>query len=229
MEVERTQATSIDDRRARTGPSRQISYLATSALTPHPDNARKHSRTQIRAIAKSIEAFGFTAPTLVNRDRYILAGHGRHQAAKLLDLNSVPVIFLDDLTDNQARAYLLADNQLTDRSTWDDAKVAAQLKELTELVLDFDIEATGFEPPEIDFRIQSLDEPDVADQADDFHLVAGPAVSVHGDVWHLGDHRIYCGNALDPAAYQTLMEGQKAGSAFTDAPYNVRVDGHVSS
>jgi len=131
MDTVETQATSIGDRRAFTGPGRQISYLATSALTPHPNNARKHSRTQIGAIAKSIEAFGFTAPILVNRDRYILAGHGRHQAAKLLDLNSVPVIFLDDLTDGQAKAYMLADNKLTDRSTWDDAKVAAQLKELT--------------------------------------------------------------------------------------------------
>jgi DNA modification methylase len=228
MNTIETQATSIDDRRPFTSPGRQISYLATSALTPHPNNARKHSRTQIGAIAKSIEAFGFTAPILVNKDRYILAGHGRHQAAKLLDLNSVPVIFLDDLTDGQAKAYMLADNKLTDRSTWDDAKVAAQLKELTELVLDFDIEATGFEPPEIDFRIQSLDETDVADRADDFHLAAGPAVSVHGDVWHLRDHRIYCGNAVDPAAYQTLMEGQKAATAFTDPPYNVKVDGHVS-
>lgn len=228
MEAVGRQATSTDDQLAFTGPNRQISYLATSALTPHPNNARKHSRTQIRAIAKSIEVFGFTAPILVNKDRYILAGHGRHQAAKLLDLNSVPVIFLDDLTDGQAKAYMLADNKLTDRSTWDDAKVAAQLKELTELVLDFDIEATGFETPEIDFRIQSLEEPDAADQADDFLLAKGPAVSVQGDVWHLGDHRIHCGNAVDPAAYQILMEGQKAVAAFTDPPYNVKVDGHVS-
>ena len=165
---------------------------------------------------------------MIDKNRQIVAGHGRYEAAKLLSLTQVPVIFLDHLTEIQARAYMLADNKLTDRSVWDDNKVATQLKELSELVLDFDIEATGFEPPEIDFRIQSLDETDAADRADDFHLAAGPAVSVHGDVWHLRDHRIYCGNAVDPAAYQILMEGQKAAAAFTDPPYNVKVDGHVS-
>ena len=93
MDTVETQATSIGDRRAFTGPGRQISYLATSALTPHPNNARKHSRTQIGAIAKSIEAFGFTAPILVNRDRYILAGHGRHQAAKLVNRRGIRTPF----------------------------------------------------------------------------------------------------------------------------------------
>src|ERR1700676_1011202 len=204
MNTIETQATSIDDPRPFTSPGRQISYLATSALTPHPNNARKHSRTQIGAIAKSIEAFGFTAPILVNKDRHILAGHGRHQAAKLLNLNNVPVIFLDDLTDAQAKAYMLADNKLTDRSTWDDAKVAVQLKELSELVLDFDIEAIGFELTEIDFRIQSLDTSDAADNADEFDAATGPAVSMADDLWLLGLHRLYCGNALDATAYPTV-------------------------
>src|ERR1700676_3949401 len=146
---------------------RQISSLAIADLTPAPHNARKHSRAQVRAIARSIEAFGFNAPVLIDKNRQIVAGHGRYEASKLLELTQVPVIFLDHLTETQAKAYLLADNQLTDRSTWDDAKVAVQLKELSELVLDFDIEAIGFELPEIDFRIQSLDPPEVADNADE--------------------------------------------------------------
>jgi ParB-like chromosome segregation protein Spo0J len=165
---------------------RQLSYLATTSLTPNPENPRKHSRAQIRAIAKSLDAFGFNAPILIDGNRKIVAGHGRYEAAKLLGLTQVPVLFLDHLTETQAKAYMLADNKLTDRSGWDDAKVAVQLKELSELVLDFDIEAIGFELPELDLRIQSLDASDAADKADEFEPAAGPAVSMAGDLWHLG-------------------------------------------
>jgi ParB-like chromosome segregation protein Spo0J len=186
---------------------RQISSLAIADLTPASHNARKHSRAQVRAIARSIEAFGFNAPILIDRNRQIVAGHGRYEAAKLLGLAQVPVIFLDHLTETQAKAYMLADNKLTDRSAFDDAKLAVQLKELSELVLDFDIEAIGFELPEIDFRIQSLDTSDAADSADEFDAAIGPAVSVTGDLWLLGDNRLYCGSALDPTSYATLMEG----------------------
>ena len=102
-----------------------------------------------------------------SRIRQIVAGrHGRHEAAKLLGLAQVPVIRLEHLTETQARAYTLADNKLTDRSGWDDTKLAIQLKELSDLALDFDIEAIGFELPEIDFRIQSLEAPDATDSAE---------------------------------------------------------------
>jgi DNA modification methylase len=207
---------------------KQISLIAVEDLTPAPHNARKHPRTQVRAIARSIEAFGFNAPLLIDKYRQIIAGHGRYEAAKFLKLAQVPVIFLDHLTENQAKAYMLADNQLTDRSTWDDAKVAVQLKELSELVLDFDIEAIGFELPELDFRIQSLDTPDTSDAADEFEPTTGPAVTTIGDLWLLGPHRLYCGNALDTTAFITLMEAEKASAVFTDMPYNLKIDGHVS-
>jgi ParB-like chromosome segregation protein Spo0J len=94
METADKQATSIDDRRAYTGHGRQISYLATSALTPHPNNVRKHTGAQIRALAKSIEVFGFAAPILADKDGYILAGNARYLAAVSLGLTEVPVIFL---------------------------------------------------------------------------------------------------------------------------------------
>jgi DNA modification methylase len=207
--------------------NRQISFIAIADLVPAPHNARKHTRAQIRAIARSIEAFRFNAPILVDRNRQIVAGHGRYEAAKFLGLTQVPVLFLDHLTETQAKGYMLADNKLTDRSTWDNAKVAVQLKELSELVLDFDIEAIGFEPPEMDFRIQSLDSPDAADNADEFDVVTGPAVSLAGDLWQLGPHRLYCGNALEPTVYAALMDTEKAAAVFIDAPYNVKIDGHV--
>src|SRR5208283_5489201 len=113
-------------------------------------------------------AFGFNAPILVDKVNRIIAGHGRFEAAKLLKLDRVPVLRLDHLTEPQAKAYMLADNKLTDRSSWNERELALHLKELTDLALDFEIEATGFEPPEIDLRIQSLDEFDAADRADEF-------------------------------------------------------------
>jgi DNA modification methylase len=206
----------------------QLSLREIASLTANTHNARKHGRAQVRAIAKSIEAFGFNAPILADRDGKVLAGHGRLEAAALLGLQHVPVILLEHLSEAQARAYMLSDNKLTDRSTWDDHKVAIQLKELSELAIEFDLDTTGFELPEIDLRIQSLDEDDAADRADEFEISAGPAVSVAGDLWYLGRHRLYCGSALDEQAYTALLQGAKAAACFTDPPYNVKIDGHVS-
>jgi DNA modification methylase len=205
---------------------RPILQCLVRDLQPHPSNARKHSKAQIRAIAKSIAAFGFNAPILTNKDLQVLAGHGRCEGAKLLGMTHVPVILLDHLTDAQAKAYMLADNKLTDRSSWDEPRLAVQLKELADLSLEFDIEATGFETPEIDFRIQSLEE--AADEVDDLRITPGPAVSVRGDLWHLGDHHIFCGDSLEEASYAALMGGTQAGMVFTDPPYNVKIDGNAA-
>lgn len=209
-------------------PQNQLTFVATVDLTADPHNPRQHSPEQIRAIARSIETFGFNAPILVDKTNRIVAGHGRLEAAKLLRLAAVPVIRLEHLSPPQAKAYMLADNKLTDLSSWDDGQLAMVLKELSDIALDFDIEATGFEPPEIDFRIQSLDDSDKVDCADEFAPATGPAVSVAGDLWLLGEHRLFCGNLLDPVAFRTLTDGQKASAAFTDPPYNVRIDGNVS-
>lgn len=167
-----------------------IAHLLIESIKPDPLNPRKHSREQIRAIARSIETFGFNAPILVDKAGAIKAGHGRFEAAKFLNLTHVPVIRLEHLSEQQAKAYMLADNKLTDRSSWDDQELALRLKELQDIVTDFEIEATGFEVPEIDFRIQSLDPPDAASAGDEFDAPEGPAVSRPGDLWHLG--RIVC-------------------------------------
>lgn len=205
----------------------QLTLRSISELRPHPRNARKHSRGQILALAKVIGEVGFIVPVLVDADSTILAGHARVEAAKHLGLTHVPVILVDHLTDAQARAFMLADNKLTDRSVWDDIKLAVELKELAELAVDFDIEVSGFERPEIDFRIQSLEELDSIDRADEFQLAAGQPTSALGDLWQLGGHRLLCGNALLEPDVARLMAGAKATAAFTDPPYNVRIDGHV--
>jgi hypothetical protein len=205
----------------------QWTLCAILDLKLDPDNPRKHTRNQVEAIARSIEAFGFNAPILVDKNGQIVAGHGRYRAAVLLGLSQIPVVTLEHLSKAQARAYMLADNKLTDRSSWDDEALALQLKELSDLALDFDIEATGFEPPEIDLRIQSLDTTP-EDAADDFEIAAGPVVSKPGDLWLLDSHRLYCGSALDLAAYNAVCAGEKAAAAFTDPPYNVKINGHAS-
>jgi DNA modification methylase len=206
---------------------RRFTLLSTSALTPHSRNPRKHSPQQIRAIAKSIEAFGFNAPVLIDKNRQIIAGHGRYQAAKLLGLEQIPVVILEHLSEAKASAYMLADNKLTDRSSWNDEALALHLKELTDLALDFEIEAIGFEPPEIDLRIQSLDTTS-EDAADNFEVADGPVVSQPGDLWLLDSHRLYCGNALDLAAFTAVLAGDLAAAVLTDPPYNVKIKGHAS-
>jgi ParB-like nuclease domain len=199
-------------------PHHSLAHLPILDLKPDPRNPRKHSRAQIRAIARSIETFGFNAPILIDSENRVVAGHGRLDAAKWLKLESVPVIRLAHLTEAQAKAYMLADNKLTDRSSWDDRKVAIVLKELSEIALDFDIEATGFEPPEIDLRIQSLGPPDATDAADEFEAPEGPPVSQLGDLWVLNHHRLLCGSALDSHSYGALLGEEKAAAVFTDPP-----------
>jgi DNA modification methylase len=208
-------------------PTSRFKLVNPSDLHLSPHNARKHSRAQVRAIAKSISTFGFNAPVLADKDGNILAGHGRVEAANLLGLSLVPVVFLHHLTDAEAKAYMLADNKLTDRSSWDDATLAVQLKELSELTLSFDIDATGFELPEIDYRIQSLEDPEKVDHADDFQFANGQPVSALGDIWHLGPHRALCGDARNQQSLSHLFVGEQATAAFPDPPYNVKIDGHV--
>ncbi len=206
-----------------------VSYLPIGSIVPDPSNPRKHSLKQIRAIANSIEAFGFNAPILVANGNRVVAGHGRLEAGRLLGLAEVPVICLEHLSEQQAKAYMLADNKLTDRSSWDGGQLANVLKELSDIALDFKIEATGFEAPEIDLRIQSLEPPEEStDSADEFEASDGPPVSRRDDLWTLGGHRLLCGNAVDPRAYDALLAGEKAAAVFTDPPDNVRAKHHVS-
>jgi DNA modification methylase len=216
------------DRSADKGhPFGRWTLRAVADLAPDPRNPRKHSRAQIRAIARSIESFGFNAPVLVDKTGRILAGHGRYQAALLLGLSQIPVISLEHLSEAQARGYLVADNKLVDGSAWDGKKLAQHLKELSDLALDFDIEATGFATPEIDLRIQSLDVTPV-DAADDFEFASGPVVSRPGDLWILGSHRLSCASALDLAAYDTVLAGEKAAAVFADPCYAVKINVEAS-
>ncbi|MCC3306737.1 site-specific DNA-methyltransferase [Sneathiella sp. HT1-7] len=198
------------------------------ALTPYARNARTHSKKQIRQIADSIEEFGFTNPVLVDGTGGVIAGHGRIEAARLLGMESVPTLCLADLTQEQVRAYIIADNRLAELAGWDREILAIELQELLTIDLDFDITLTGFETPEIDILIGEL-EADASDiPEEDIPLVdTGPAITQVGDIWQIGKHRLVCGDATDADVYDSLLEGSKAQLVFTDPPYNVPVDGHV--
>jgi DNA modification methylase len=208
-----------------------VTYRPVDGLKLDPANPRRHSRMQIRQIANSIEAFGFNVPILIDRDGNVIAGHGRLLACRERGVTEVPTLCLDHLTPAQARAFMIADNRLAEIAAWDDQLLAEQLKELSLLGLDFNIEVTGFEMGEIDLRITSLE--DVPDQGNDPadavpEISAGPQVAKIGDAWVLGRHRVLCGNALDAVAFTMLMGEERAAMVFTDPPYNVPIDGHAS-
>jgi DNA modification methylase len=150
-------------------------------------------------------------------------------AAHELGLAKVPVIRLEHLTEAQAHAFAIADNRLTENSTWDDRLLGEIFTELAALELDFSIEATGFSMAEIDLRIEGLSEPTENDPADHVPSMPDqPPISARGDLWLLDRHRILCGNALVPASYDILMQGTRAQLVFTDPPYNVPIHGHAS-
>lgn len=203
----------------------QVTYRRATDLKSNPRNSRTHSKKQIRQIANSIKEFGFTNPILVDRNNTIVAGEGRYKAAQLLGLDKVPAILLENLTPDQIRAYIIADNQLALKAGWDREILATELHYLLTLEDVFDIAITGFEVAEIDQILLGANQPD--DKADEFEQSAGPAVTKSGDLWKLDKHLILCGSALELRSFQMLMGKRHAAAVFIDPPYNVKIDGHV--
>ena len=205
-----------------------IRYQPVTALRPYPQNARTHTKHQIRQIANSIRTFGFTNPVIVDRNNRIIAGHGRVEAAKLLSLDYVPTIMLEELTEDQIRAYILADNKLAENAGWDRGILAIELQHLMTVEgLDFDITVTGFEVPEIDLILNEQPQ-DEHDPDNELPPKSADAVTAVGDLWLLGNHQILCGDVRDESSLERLTEGRKAALVFTDPPYNVVIDGNVS-
>jgi DNA modification methylase len=204
-----------------------IIYESVKNLKHNPRNARTHSKRQIRQIAGSIKEFGFTTPVLIDKEKTIIAGHGRIEAAIHLGMSEVPTIRLDRLTQDQIRALMLADNHLAEKGSWDRAILAIELQHLLTIGGDFDIATTGFEIPEIDLILSDATEQ--PDKDDVFPVRDGSKpVTQPGDLWQLGKHRILCGNALQKESYSKLLAKRRAAVVFTDPPYNVPINGHVS-
>lgn len=188
----------------------KISYLPPGQLRPAPRNARTHSKTQLKQIARSIERFGFVNPVLISDDFQIIAGHGRVEAAKLLGLPVVPTVRLSNLSLTERRAYVIADNRLAELAGWDRALLAVELQGLSELKFD-DVALTGFSLDAIDRlgdaatrtadatatgRVDSAADGAPADRP-------RPAVSRPGDLWELGSHQLRCGE--DPLSCDVMV------------------------
>src|SRR5712671_965810 len=202
-----------------------ITYRAVTDLKPYPRNARTHSRKQVKQIAAAITEFGFTNAVLIDESDQIIAGHGRVQAAKLLEIAEVPTVQIAHLGATQKRAYILADNRLAEKAGWDKEILAVELQGL--LADGFEVVLTGFEAPEIDVILDAAADSKSDRHGDDNVPAAGPAVTQAGDLWLLGAHRVFCGNALEADSYDAVLDGAKASLIFTDPPYNVTIDGNV--
>jgi DNA modification methylase len=209
--------------------SMAIEPMAIGRLRPFPNNARTHSKKQIRQIADSIRRFGFTNPILISDEDQIIAGHGRVEAAKLLGMECVPTVRLSHLDTVARKAYVLADNKLALNAGWDREALAIELRGLVDL--DFGVEITGFSLAEVDLVLDEAKEssPDPRRDADDDIPPPDPssATTRPGDLWLLGRHRLLCGDARDRDVFRVLLDGERADLVFTDPPYNVPIDGHV--
>lgn len=205
-----------------------IECLPISSLQLDPQNPRLHSAKQIRQLASSIETFGFNVPVLADAQLRVIAGHGRVLACKLLEIAQIPVIRLEHLSESQIRAFMIADNRLTENSEWDKRLLGDQFKILSEAEIDFSLEVTGFEMSAIDMIVEgpAPDHRPKRDPADEIpDARTRPQVTRTGDLWIVGRHRVYCGDALNDSAYSVLMERPKAKMVFADPPYNDPIDG----
>src|SRR5215203_5245263 len=207
-----------------------IEPMRVGNLRPYAQNARTHSKKQIKQIARSIERFGFTNPILISDENQIIAGHGRVEAAKLLGIESVPTLRLSHLDDAQRRAYVIADNKLAQNAGWDRDVLAIELQALIDV--EFDLELTGFSLAEVDILLDDAKESSPAASAEGEDDVPplpdqNSSVTRPGDVWLMDRHRLICGDARSAETVRTLMGEERADLVFTDPPYNVPIDGHV--
>ena len=184
----------------------KIEYVKLSEIKPYSGNAKTHPREQIEQIKKSINEVGFNDPIGVWHGE-IVEGHGRYMAAQELGLDTVPIIRLDSLTDEQRRAYALIHNKLTMNSGFDFDLLNIEL----EGIFDIDMGDFGFE--------LNLDEEEPQEVVEDEIPEEVETRCKLGDIWQLGDHRLICGDSTDVAVINRLMDGVKADMVFTDPPY----------
>ena len=189
-----------------------IQQISINDLKPYPQNAKKHPAEQVEHIANSIREFGFQQPIVVDKDNVVVIGHGRLLAAKKLNMDSVPCVRADDLTDEQIKALRLADNK-TNESEWDFDLLDMELSDI-----EIDMEQFGFDL-DIDDEPQEVVEDEVPEEVETRCKL--------GDLWQLGNHKLICGDSTDVNVIDRLMNGEKADMVFTDPPYGVSYTGGV--
>lgn len=199
-----------------------IKKVDIEKLIPYARNSRTHSAEQIDQIAASIKEFGFLNPIIVDGENGIIAGHGRVMASKKLGVKELPCVDASHLSETQKRAYIIADNKLALNAGWDEEMLRVEFDELSEA--NFDLELTGFSLEEIEalqpeVLTDGLTDEDAVPEAPE------KPVSVIGDIWQLGNHRLMCGDSTSIDAVEKLLDGHKADLLFTDPPYNVAFNG----
>lgn len=202
-----------------------VTYRPIGELIPDPRNARTHPKRQIEQLKASIKEFGFTNPILADPEGRIIAGHGRLQAAKALEIAQVPTITLSGLSETQKRALRIADNKIALNASWDLEILQQELGELASIDLDIDPTLTGFSTGEIDVLLAKSADPD------DEVIPPAPTTpkTKPGDIWILGEHRIGCGDARNTEFLRRVIgEGAQVDAAFLDPPYNVRIKGNAN-
>jgi len=203
-------------------PADKVERWAIDKLVPYARNARTHSDEQISQIAASIKEWGWTTPVLVDEQGCIIAGHGRTLAAQRLQMTEVPVMVARGWSDAKKRAYVLADNKLAMNAGWDNEMLALELGEIGEL--GFDLDLTGFSAEEIAALTPEEIPPGLTDEDAVPEVPVNP-VTVLGDIWILGKHRLMCGDSTSIDTVDKLMAGVKVDLVFTDPPYNVAFNG----
>lgn len=204
----------------------QIELLPPADLKAYGRDLRRHSKGKIDQLAASIEAFGFIAPIIVDADSVIVAGHVRWQAASKLKLNCVPVLRVDHLTPAEVNAYRIADNKLAEGATWDSNILRVELSEIMIEAPTLSSETLGFQLPELEVLLDD-NTPDKTPAPETVDLSDRLIVTEPGMTWHLGEHVVMCGDARNSGCFKSIMGDEEASVVFTDAPYNVKIQGHV--
>ena len=200
----------------------EMQLVPIQKLVPYINNARTHSPEQINKLRASLREFGFVNPIIVDRDYNVLAGHGRLIGAKAEGYKEVPCVFVDEMTEAQKKAYIIADNRMAMDAGWDEELLRVEIEALQGM--DFDPLLTGFDEKEL----AALFDDGAEAKDDDFDVdeeLEKPVFSKTGDVWTLGRHRLVCGDSTKAETYEVLMQGKKANLVVTDPPYNVNYEG----
>ena len=197
-----------------------IQEVAIEKLRLYERNAKKHPEEQVNLLCRSIQEYGFLNPCLIDKNMNVIAGHGRIEAAKKLNFKKVPCLYVEGLTDAQRRAYILADNRLTEMGSWDMALVSEELKALDRG--GFDINLTGFIFDDVIVDVEPIMEEIDTKEIEDF-VKEEETITTRGELWQLGAHRLLVGDSTDPGDVQRLTDGVPVDLLETDPPYNVAI------
>lgn len=216
-------------------PSIHLTYKALDTLKVYEKELKKHPKAQIQRLAKIIDKYGFLVPIVIDGEHNIISGNGRYFAAKQLKLREVPTIDASHLSEEEKRAFSIADNKIAECSEWNIQNLVVEIKDLiSQDVLDFEPDLIGFTSIEIDNLLFTpmIEEEKQDKEESPENTVADLNIEKRvntGDLWQLGRHKLYCGDSLKEKSYQLLMKDEVADIVIADSPYNVKIANNVTT